>query len=122
MLTLSKETLYNGLINTKRNRMINCICINDHGRPRKIPKEKWIKEGEIYTVIFAVHIMPQEELAFQLEEIDLDNSCLPFEFFLANRFAFMDEDIHKMTNFIQECIKTSASIKDLMKQMNILHS
>ena len=98
--------------------MIKCICINDKNRPSKIPQNKWIKEGDEYTIIFTLIVLPQKTLAVQLEEIDLDKSCMPYEFFLASRFAFTKEELEKLTAFIEECNHVSLSIKDLLKQTN----
>ena len=96
--------------------MIKCICINDKNRPGKIPESKWVKEGKEYTVIFTLMVLPQKTLAVQLDEIDLDESCAPYTFFLANRFAFSKEDIGKLVDFIEECTQVNISIKELMKQ------
>ena len=96
--------------------MVKCICINDKNRPSKIPQNKWLKEGEEYTIIFTLMVLPQKTLAVQLEEIDLDESCMPYEFFLANRFAFTKEELEKLIDFIQECTQVNMSIKELMKQ------
>ena len=98
--------------------MVKCICINDKNRPSKIPQEKWLKEGEEYTIIFTLIVLPQKTLAVQLEEIDLDENCMPYEFFLANRFAFTKEELEKLIAFIEECNHISLSIKDLLKQTN----
>jgi hypothetical protein len=98
--------------------MVKCICINDKNRPSKIPQEKWLKEGEEYTIIFTLIVLPQKTLAVQLDEIDLDESCMPYEFFLANRFAFTQEELDKLIAFIEECNHVSLSIKDLLKQTN----
>lgn len=96
--------------------MIKCICINDKNRPGKVPESKWVKEGKEYTVIFTLMVLPQKTLAVQLDEIDLDESCAPYTFFLANRFAFSKEDIGKLVDFIEECTQVNISIKELMKQ------
>jgi len=96
--------------------MVKCICINDKNRPSKIPQNKWLKEGEEYTIIFTLMVLPQKTLAVQLEEIDLDESCMPYEFFLANRFAFTKEELEKLIGFIEECTQVNMSIKELMKQ------
>ena len=98
--------------------MVKCICIDDKNRPSKIPQNKWLKEGEEYTVIFTLTVLPQKTLAVQLEEIDLDESCMPYEFFLANRFAFTKDELEKLIAFIEECNDISLSIKDLLKQTN----
>lgn len=96
--------------------MIKCICINDKNRPSKVPESKWVKKGEEYTVIFTLMVLPQKTLAVQLDEIDLDESCSPYSFFLANRFAFSKDDIGKLVDFIEECTQVNISIKELMKQ------
>ncbi len=98
--------------------MIKCICVDDKNRPNKVPPHKWVKEGEEYTIIFTLIVLPQKTLAVQLEEIDLDESCMPYEFFLANRFAFTQEELDKLIAFIEECNHVSLSIKDLLKQTN----
>jgi hypothetical protein len=98
--------------------MVKCICINDKNRPSKIPQDKWLKEGEEYTIIFTLIVLPQKTLAVQLDEIDLDESCMPYEFFLANRFAFTQDELEKLIAFIEECNHVSLSIKDLLKQTN----
>jgi len=64
-------------------------------------------------------VLPQKTLAVQLEEIDLDESCMPYEFFLANRFAFTQEELEKLIDFIQECTQVNMSIKELMKQTHL---
>jgi hypothetical protein len=98
--------------------MVKCICIDDKNRPSKIPQNKWLKEGEEYTIIFTLMVLPQKTLAVQLEEIDLDESCMPYEFFLANRFAFTKDELEKLIALIEECNDISLSIKDLLKQTN----
>lgn len=96
--------------------MIKCICIDDKNRPSKVPPTKWVKEGQEYTVIFTLVVLPQKTLAVQLDEIDLDESCMPYSFFLANRFAFRTEDLEKLTAFIEECTHVNMSIKELLNQ------
>jgi len=77
-----------------------------------------VKEGNEYTIIFTLIVLPQKTLAVQLEEIDLDESCMPYEFFLANRFAFTQEELEKLIEFIKECTQVNMSIKELLKQTN----
>jgi hypothetical protein len=96
--------------------MIKCICINDKEKPSKVPAHKWLKEGEEYTVIFTLVVLPQKTLAVQINEIDLDESCKPYSFFLANRFAFRTEDLERLIEFIKECTQVNMSIKDLLNQ------
>lgn len=96
--------------------MIKCICINDKNRPSKVPADKWLKEGEEYTVIFATVVLPQKTLAVQIDEVDLDERCRPYSFFLANRFAFRTEDLERLIEFIKECTLVDMSIKELLNQ------
>jgi hypothetical protein len=99
--------------------MIKCVCIDDKNRPSKIPESKWIKEGTEYTLAFAIVVLPQRQLAFQLQEIDLDESCSPFTYFLANRFAFNINDLAKLNEFVKECTNVNLSVKELMKETKI---
>ena len=63
-------------------------CINDLNRPKQIPETKWVKKGEVYTVLYASTMSIQvNKLGFKLKEIDLDASCFPYEYFDADRFA-----------------------------------
>lgn len=101
--------------------MIRCACIDSSNRPNEIPKNKWIKKGQVYTLVFAIVVLPQRELGLQLDEIDLDESCAPYEYFLANRFAFLKDDLYKLQEFIKECAKINMSIKELMNQSKILN-
>lgn len=101
--------------------MIRCACVNSKDRPNEIPKDKWIKKGEIYTIVFAIVVLPQRELGLQLDEITLDESCAPYEYFLANRFAFLRDDLYKLQEFIRDCARVNMSIKELMNQSNILN-
>ncbi len=96
--------------------MIKCVCINDKNRPSRVPENKWVKEGEEYTVIFTLVVLPQKTLAVQIDEVDLDESCRPYSFFLANRFAFRAEDLERLIEFIKECTQVNMSIKDLLNQ------
>jgi len=99
--------------------MIKCICIDDKEKPSRIPQHKWVEEGKEYTVIFTMTVLPQKQLAFQIEEIDLDDSCSPYTWFLASRFAFTKDDFEKLIEFIEECNKITFSVNELMKETNV---
>jgi hypothetical protein len=96
--------------------MIPCICINDKGRPKNIPVERWLKKGQKYHVIYTVYVLPQRQLAVYLSEINLDESCAPYEYFLAKRFAFTDEDLDKLIQMIRDCSDTDFDIDELMDE------
>ncbi len=95
--------------------MIKCVCIDAENKPSKIPQHKWLEEGKEYTLSFSMTVLPQKRLAFQLEEIELDESCSPYTWFLADRFAFREEDLKRLIEFIEDCNKITFSIKELMK-------
>lgn len=99
--------------------MIKCLCIDDKNKPTQIPNEKWLEKGREYTLLFSMTVLPQKQLAFQLNEIELDDSCSPYTWFLANRFAFRQEDLDKLIEFIQDCNKITFSVNELMKEINI---
>ena len=99
--------------------MIKCVCIDADNRPSKIPQHKWLEKDKEYTLAFSMTVLPQKKLAFQVQEIDLDDSCSPFTWFLANRFAFRQEDLEKLAEFIQDCNHITFSVKELMKETNV---
>lgn len=99
--------------------MIKCLCVDADNRPSRIPEHKWLEKGKEYTLAFSMTVLPQKKLAFQIEEIDLDDSCSPFSWFLADRFSFKKEDLEKFIEFIKECNHTTFSINELMKTTKI---
>lgn len=67
------------------------VCINDRNRPKQIPPEKWIKKDEIYTVIATTMMnIQRNKVGLKLAEIELGQSCFPYEYFDAERFAIVD--------------------------------
>lgn len=100
----------------KNKPMVKCICINDSSKPKKIPAEKWIEKGKVYHVSYTLMVLPQKQLAFELDEIELDESCFPYSFFLADRFAFTEQGLKELSELIKDCTEIDMSIKELMKQ------
>ena len=98
--------------------MIKCLCIDAKNKPSVIPDDKWIKEGEEYTLLLSMTVLPQKKLAFQLQEIDLDDSCSPYTWFLARRFAFKKEDLGRLIEFVKGCNQVTLSVNDLMRETN----
>jgi len=95
---------------------VDCICINDSNRPKEIPLSKWVKKGEPYTIIFTVVVLPQKQLAFHLAEIELTDAELPYEYFLASRFGFTQENLFKLIELIKDCNDTDFSMDELLQQ------
>lgn len=98
---------------------VECVCINDAGKPKEIPINKWVKKGNIYNVIFTVTVLPQKELGVQLAEIELTDRELPYEYFLANRFAFTEENLKKLVELIKDCSDITFSMDELLKQTEL---
>lgn len=100
--------------------MVECVCINDKNKPAEVPANKWIKKGNKYNVIFTLTVMPQKVLAFHLDSPQLDDSCKPFEYFLASRFAFTEEGIRQLMQLIADCEDTEFSLEELMEQTQLV--
>jgi len=99
--------------------MIACICIDDSRKPRMIPKNKWLVKDQEYHVIFTVTVLPQKQLAFHLAEIELDESCKPYEYFLASRFAFTQENLLLLMELIKDCSEITFNMDELLEQTEI---
>lgn len=68
------------------------VCINDNNRPKQIPVDKWIKKDETYTVIATTMMnIQRNKVGVKLAEIELGQSCFPYEYFDADRFAIAKE-------------------------------
>jgi hypothetical protein len=66
---------------------LKVVCVNDTNRPDGIPATKWVKKGEIYTVIeIAKMVIQGGFLGFKLQEINIDD-CVPYQYFASYRFV-----------------------------------
>jgi hypothetical protein len=99
--------------------MVECVCIDDKNRPKEIPLHKWVKEGNTYNIIYTVTVLPQKELGVVLSEIELTDNELPYEYFLARRFAFTEENLLKLIELIKDCNDTDFSMDELLKQTQL---
>jgi len=99
--------------------MVECICINDKDRPKEIPISKWVKKGQTYNIIYTVTVLPQKQLGVVLSEIELTDKELPYEYFLASRFAFTEENLKKLIQLIKDCSDTDFSMDELLKQTQL---
>lgn len=67
------------------------ICVNDSNKPDGIPTSKWVKKGEIYTVILVGRMLMQNGcMGFKLKQLDIDD-CFPYQFFSAERFRMLQD-------------------------------
>lgn len=68
------------------------VCINDSFRPDGIPTSKWVRKGEIYTVVEVGKMRRQGGLlGFKLKQINIDD-CIPYQFFSADRFRMLQDN------------------------------
>lgn len=81
------------------------VCTNDKNKPAEIPQEKWIKQGEFYTLIGVQPLLSSQSLGFELAEITLDESCFPYHYFNPNRFEPVDaKELESLENEIDEIL------------------
>lgn len=99
--------------------MVECICIDDSGRPDKIPQSKWVKEGTRYNIIYTVRVLPQNEVGVMLSEIELTDNELPYEYFLLRRFAFTEDNLMKLVELIKDCTDTDFSVEEILIQTQL---
>ena len=65
---------------------LKVICIDDKHRPENIPVNKWIREGEIYTIIKVQRMVFQNMIqGVKIAEINIDD-CFPYNCFALSRF------------------------------------
>lgn len=100
--------------------MVRCICIDDSNRPNELPVTKWPKMGQEYHIIYTVTVLPQNEIAVTLSEIELTENELPYEYFLLKRFAIDERDLIKLVRLIKDCTETEFSANDLIQQISTI--
>ena len=82
------------------------ICNDDSKRPKQVPEHKWLKKDKLYTVIDIVKLNIQVgAVGYKLEEIELDQSCFPYEYFNSNRFSLFE-----LKKEILDCEKVDLSL------------
>ena len=64
-------------------------------------------------------MLPQKQLAFHLAEIELTDKELPYEYFLASRFAITQENLELLKALIKDCEGVDFSLEELMKQTEL---
>lgn len=100
--------------------MIPCICIDDSNRPNDIPLSKWVKKHDHYHITYIVVALPQNMLSYSLYEKPLDESCYPYEYFSASRFAIKEEDIDRFMELVKDCIEIKdINLEELMNNNNL---
>lgn len=63
------------------------ICIDADKKPKNVPIEEWVKEGDIYNVTRIVRMgLQKETYGFLLKEVQLSSRSFPYELYDATRF------------------------------------
>ena len=63
------------------------ICIDSDKKPKNVPVEEWVKEGETYTVTRIVRMgLQKETYGFLLKEVQLSSRSFPYELYDSSRF------------------------------------
>jgi hypothetical protein len=69
---------------------LRVICIDASNKPEEIPENLWVKQDEIYTIKEVAKLTIQgDKIGYKFEEIELNDSCFPYEFYDADRFIFL---------------------------------
>jgi hypothetical protein len=102
--------------------MFKTICIDDANRPPEIPVEKWVKSGEIYHIIHvSKHRLQNYIQGVTLSEINLDESCKPYEAFRLSRFGILASEWDAFWRFAHECTGLSdIDLDELLKDVQQL--
>lgn len=102
--------------------MIEVICLDDKNKPSIIPQEKWIKEGEKYTISHIYRMANPQQKGLQgcsVKEINLDDEkYLPYNCFKMTRFGFKVEDLPALIELIELC--TSLDEVDIKREIEEL--
>ena len=63
------------------------ICIDADNKPKNVPIEEWVQEGNTYTVTKIVRMgLQKETYGFLLKEVQLSSRSFPYELYDAIRF------------------------------------
>ena len=63
------------------------IWIDADKKPKNVPIEEWVKEGEMYNVTRIVRMgLQKDTYGFLLKEVQLSSRSFPYELYDASRF------------------------------------
>lgn len=66
------------------------ICINDKNKPKIIPNEEWIEEGQVYTVEKVIPLgLKPGRFGYILKEVKLSEESAPYETYATERFGII---------------------------------
>ena len=63
------------------------ICIDADKKPKNVPVEEWVQEGDMYTVTRIVRMgLQKDTYGFLLKEVQLSSRSFPYELYDSSRF------------------------------------
>jgi hypothetical protein len=63
------------------------ICIDADNKPKNVPVEEWVQEGDMYNVTRIVKMGLQKDIyGFLLKEVQLSSRSFPYELYNSSRF------------------------------------
>ena len=67
------------------------ICIDNSKKPKNVPVEEWVQEGDAYTVTRIVRMgLQKDTYGYLLKEVQLSSRSFPYELYDATRFLPID--------------------------------
>jgi len=87
------------------------ICIDADNKPKNVPVEEWVQEGDTYTVTKIVKMgLQKNTYGYLLKEIQLSSRSFPYELYDATRFlpiellSMMKEETKEEVNIEEACL------------------
>jgi hypothetical protein len=75
---------------------MKAVCIDDSNKPKLVPQNEWIKEGEVYTIVKMVRMGIQDgKFGVLLKEVQMSEESFPYEYYDSERFLPLDVLIHE---------------------------
>jgi hypothetical protein len=100
--------------------MVKAVCVDDTNFPKEIPLEKRLKLGQEYTILYTLTVLPSREIACDIAEIDLDETCDPYKFYALRRFRFTKDEFLKLAQLMKDCTDADFSLEELMDQIKLV--
>ena len=99
---------------------VRAICLNDSKRPKVIPLNKWVVKDKEYHITHIFYHYEQGIQGCELAEIQLDESCTPYESFALSRFGIYKEDLEKFMQMLRDCTELNdVEIGHLIEESNL---
>ena len=88
------------------------ICIDADNKPKNVPVEEWVQEGDMYNVTRIVKMgLQKDTYGYLLKEVQLSSKSFPYELYDAIRFlpieflSMMKEETKEEVNIEEACLE-----------------